>query len=198
MAEGLFITVEGIDGAGKTTAVEAINEHYKRVVRTQEPSSEWTGPIVRDCISNDTEQIHPFVTFYAFMMDRVQHIENTIKPGVEDGMIVVSDRYADSTLAYQPVALNSHLQRPQRYMESTMRPWNYEPDLTIYLDIPVETAVERVDGTEEYETGEFLAQVRENYERLARRFDDRYVQVDGTQMKEQVRQDVLNIVEEYT
>lgn len=193
--DGLFVTVEGIDGAGKTTACDAITGNWKRSIRTQEPSDFWTGKQVRKAISNDTDT-HPFVTFYLFMADRVHHINERIEPAVDDGMLVVSDRYADSTLAYQPVALNDHVRFPQQYMERVMEPWNYEPDLTIYIDIDVETAMERVAGDEEYEKAEFLQKVKSNYEDLNTRFSDRYVVVDGTQSKEEVREEVVSIIED--
>lgn len=194
--DGFFVTVEGIDGAGKTTVVEAINEHYKRVLRTQEPSELWTGKQVRKAISNDTDT-HPFVTYYLFMADRVEHIEREIKPAIDDGMFVVSDRYADSTLAYQPVALKDHIRFPQMYMERVMRPWNYEPDLTIYIDIPVDVAIQRVAGDEEYEKEDFLREVKSNYEDLAVRFSDRFVTVDGTQTKEEMREEALEIIQSH-
>lgn len=196
MTDGTFITVEGIDGAGKTTVVDAINQEYKRVLRTQEPSELWTGKQVRRAISND-EDTPPLATFYLFMADRVHHIEEEIKPAIDDGMLVVSDRYADSTLAYQPVALADHVILPQQFMEATMKPWNYDPDLTIYIDIPVEVAIQRVEGDEEYEKVDFLRKVKSNYEDLSVRFSNRYRIVDGTQSKKEVRKNVLDIVQNY-
>lgn len=192
MTDGLFVTVEGIDGAGKTTAVDAIQEEFADVVRTQEPSELWTGKQVRRAISNDTDDVHPFATFYLFMADRVHHIDKEIRPAVEEGKIVVSDRYADSTLAYQPVALSEHLSQPQYYMEAVMEPWNYQPDLTLFIDIDVDTALGRMDGTEEYEKRDFLEGVHENYQELARRFSDRYVVIDGEQSKEAVAEQVID------
>ena len=194
--EGLFVTIEGIDGAGKTTVVEAIQGNWKASVRTQEPSELWTGKQVRRAISNDTD-VHPLTTFYLFMADRVHHIEEEIKPALDNGMLVVSDRYADSTLAYQPVALNDHIRFPQQYMEQTMEPWNFEPDLTLYIDIPVDVAIERTVGDEEYENVEFLEQVKENYDDLAKRFSHRFVRIDGNQSKERVREDCLTAIENH-
>lgn len=195
MSEGTFITIEGIDGAGKTTAIEAIEESYKSVVRTQEPSDLWTGKQVRRAISNANDDVHPITTFFLFMADRNYHINERIQPALDDGMLVVSDRYADSTLAYQPVALEEFIDRPQPYMEAVMEPWNLTPDLTIYIDISVETAIERSVGDEEYENEEFLRGVKENYEALVERFSDRVVLVDGEQRRERVQEDVLEIVE---
>lgn len=191
---GLFVTVEGIDGAGKTTVVDAIDEEYKRVVRTQEPSELWTGKQVRRAINNETDEVHPFATFFLFMADRVHHIQKEIEPSIEDDMIVVSDRYSDSTLAYQPVALQDHLQHPRQYMEQVMHPWNLEPDLTLYIDVDIDTAINRMDGTEEYEKREFLQQVKSNYEDLVNYFSHRYVVIDGEQSKEEVRREALEVI----
>lgn len=190
---GVFVTVEGIDGAGKTTAIDAIEEDFKSVVRTQEPSDLWTGKQVRRAISNENDT-HPLTTFFLFMADRTYHINERIADSLEDDMVVVSDRYADSTLAYQPVALEDHIEDPRKYMESVMEPWNLEPDLTIYIDISLDTAIERSVGDEEYENREFLRNVKSNYEALRERFDHRYVTVDGEQSKEEVRAEVLELV----
>jgi len=140
--------------------------------------------------------------FYLFMADRVKHIEQRVRPVDEDGGLVVSGRYADSTRVYQPVALVNagvfdNQWEAKNFIEHTMRPWNYEPDLTIYIDIPVELAMKRVAGDEEYEKKEFLEQVKENYEELCDRFSHRYVRVDGTQSKEEVKEEVLDIINDH-
>lgn len=195
--DGLFVTIEGIDGAGKTTGVEAINQEWKRVANTQEPSELWTGKQVRRALSNDTEDVDPLATFYLFMADRVHHIRTEVEPALEDGMLVISDRYADSTRAYQPHALRDSVDEPSRFLESAMEPWNFEPDLTIYLDISPQTALERMDGTEIYEKEDFLTEVHSNYERIGTRFSHRWSVVDGEQSKEDVRQEVVDIVSEH-
>ena len=196
MSDGVFVTIEGIDGAGKTTAADAIEEEFKSVVRTQEPSDLWTGKQVRRAISNESDT-HPLTTFFLFMADRAYHINERIDAALNDGMVVVSDRYSDSTLAYQPVALEDHLQYPQRYMEAVMEPWNLEPDVTIFLEVSVDTAIERVAGNEEYENPEFIRDVKTNYEQLRTRFSNRYATVDAEQSPEAVCEDVLAIVREH-
>lgn len=194
--EGFLLTVEGIDGSGKSTLVGAIDEHYNGwTVQTAEPSTLWTGQQVRRAIANDTEDVHPLVTFYLFMADRVNHIETRIKPALEDGHLVVSDRYADSTMAYQPVALADHLEHPQEHMGYVMEEWALEPDLTVYVDISVDTALERMDGTEEYEQREFLERVRSNYLDIVDRDENRIVVVDGEQPPEAVAADTLEELE---
>jgi dTMP kinase len=151
---------------------------------------------VRRAISNESET-HPLTTFFLFMADRVYHINERIDDALADDMVVVSDRYSDSTLAYQPVALEDHITYPQKYMEDVMEPWNLEPDLTIYLDVSVDTAIERSVGDEEYENREFLREVKSNYDQLRERFDHRYVTLDAEKPKQHVQREVLQIIESY-
>lgn len=193
--DGTFVSLEGIDGSGKTSVVQAIRETHKSCISTQEPSDLWTGQQVRKAIANDTDDVHPVTTFFLFMADRNHHINERIQNGLDDGMLVVSDRYSDSTLAYQPEALKDHISYPQQWMERCMEPWNIEPDLTIYLDISVDTAMERLDGDEEYEKREFLEGVKSNYDDLAKRFEDRYIVMNAEKSKDQVQKEVLQVLE---
>jgi len=193
MQEGTFITVEGIDGAGKTLAVKAIREEFDAVT-TQEPSEFWTGKQVRKARRNETPA---FTDFFLFMADRHYHIEEKIKPALRDGELVVSDRFYDSTLAYQPVQLQDELEYPQQWMERVMEPWNLEPDLTIYLDVPIGTAMDRLDGDEKYENIDMLERVSSKYEELRDQFVHRYTIVDATQSKKEVQEEVLGIVRDH-
>ena len=186
----MFITIEGIDGAGKSTVVEALSERFDAVT-TCEPSEHWTGPVVRRGLSDD--ETAPLTDFFLFMADRVNHIENTIRPALEAGETVISDRYADSTLAYQSHALREQCKAPERYMESLMEPWNLEPDLTLYINISVDTALERCDQGDKYENREFIQAAKDNYDRLVRP-KNRVVTIDGEQPPEKVVEDCLRVV----
>lgn len=193
----MFVTIEGLDGSGKSTVIESIKKRYPDAVITAEPSELWTGKQVRRCLSD--ESIDPLTDFYFFMGDRVHHIQNEVRPAVEQGKLVVSDRYADSTRAYQSVGLaqSDHFYEQsdaELFIEQVMGPWNYEPDLTIYIDISVDTAIERSSGDEKYENREFLEQVNENYERLVDEYD-RIVRVDGEQSKEAVASSALGKID---
>ena len=196
--EGNFITVEGIDGSGKTTVVEALEEEFSDVHRTAEPSELWTGKQVRRAISNDGDA-DPLTTFYLFMADRVHHIEREVKPAVEDGQIVLSDRYADSTRVYQPLALADHVENPDEFIQQTMEPWDYEPDLTIYIELPPGIAIGRVEGNEKYEKIDFIEEVKENYEELlnSEEHGNRFVRIDGDQSKQEVAQDAVDVVRSF-
>lgn len=185
----MFISCEGLDGSGKTTVIEAIKEEYPNAVTTAEPSELWTGGVVRRCLKDDA--VDPLTDFYFFMGDRVQHIQDEVRPADEAGKLVISDRYADSTRAYQPVGLgqSEHFDSQTTakiFIEQTMAPWNYEPDLTIYLDISVDTAIERSAGDEKYEKREFLEEVKQNYDALVEAERERFVVIDGEQSKDEV------------
>lgn len=192
-----LISCEGIDGSGKDTVATAIGEKYPDATITSEPTDMWTGRKLRDVLSD--ERHPPLMDFYMFLVDRANHIENVIRPLDEAGQLVVSNRYADSTRAYQPVALvESGVFESQwlakDFIEKAMRPLLYEPDLTIYLDISVETALDRADCDEKYETRETLQRVRANYEALAET-KDRIVRVNAEREKEAVCDDVLHHID---
>lgn len=191
---GMFITIEGIDGAGKSTVVEALAEEFDAVV-TKEPSRHWTGEQVYRALSDDESP--PLTDFFLFMADRVHHIEKTILPALEDGRVVISDRYADSTRAYQREQLQgevSHSHRHVReYIEEVMEPWNLEPDLVLYIDISVDTSMERCDQGDKYETRENIEMVLHNYHEA---FLDRdnVISIDGEQDRDKVIQDCIDVV----
>lgn len=192
-----FVTIEGLDGAGKDTALDAIESEWPEVMITSEPSDFDTGTIVRSRLGE--ENSNPVEDFYLFMADRVHHIEERVRPVDEDGGLVVSGRYADSTRAYQPVAMVDDgifesQWEAKNFIEHTMRPWNYEPDLTLYLDVSVDTALSRSAGDEKYEQRQFLEHVYENYVALASKYENRYVVIDAEQPQEEVRNRVVEEV----
>lgn len=185
----MFVSLEGMDGSGKSTVLDAITDEYPNVVTTREPSDLKYGQMVRERLSDESS--NGLIDFYLFMCDRINHIEERVKPGVEQGRLVVSDRYADSTRAYQPVALTGEDKYFQSeweakyFIEQSMEPWNYKPDLTLYIDISVDAAIERAAGDEKYEKREFLTKVSDNYKALCES-KERIVRIDGERPKEEV------------
>jgi len=193
-----LISAEGIDGSGKSTVVDAIVDQYPDAVATSEPSDLWTGKQVRRCLTD--ENIDPLVSFYLFMADRVNHIEEVVRPMDESEKLVVSDRYVDSTRAYQPVSFQNSGHFPSQsaaniFIEETMGAWEYKPDLTIYIDVSVDTAMNRCDGEDKYENREFLTDVKRNYELIASAEPERFVTIDGEQSEEEVAQDALSALD---
>lgn len=191
---GVFIAVEGIDGSGTTSAVEAIAEEYPDVLDTAEPAEQhWTGEAARRAINDD--DTHPMTDLMFFLGDRGYHIENTIQPALDDGTSVISDRYLLSTIAYQQENLRGIVSEPVGFICRAMAGWVPDPDFTILLDLPVEVAQGRTSDDDKYEVSEFQMKVRQNYLRHADQQMNTVV-VDASQPESDVQDDVLAIVEE--
>jgi dTMP kinase len=182
-----FCTVEGIDGSGKSTVIESIQQELEEVnvptKTTHEPSPNWTGPVVRQAIDDD--ETHPMTDLHFFVGDRAYHIKHSIVPALQQGKVVISDRYSDSTRAYQQENIAGFVSEPRSHIEEMLGSWHLEPDLTLLLDVPAEEGVERASDDDKYEVPEFLKSVRNNYLELADEFD-RIITIDATQPEERV------------
>jgi len=182
-----FCTVEGIDGAGKSTVIESIQQELEDVnvptKTTREPSPNWTGPVVRQAIDDD--ETHPMTDLHFFVGDRAYHIKHSVAPALQQGKVVISDRYSDSTRAYQQENIAGFVSEPRSHIEEMLGSWHLEPDLTLLLDLPAEEGVERASDDDKYEVPEFLKSVRNNYLELADEFD-RIITIDATQPEERV------------
>jgi len=197
----LFVSVEGLDGAGTTTLVQGIAERRPEYVTTAEPTGTPLGKQIR---SNLRDTSDPVLDLLLFVADRREHLVEEIEPALESGSTVVTDRYVDSTRAYQPISLVeetaddvffSELQA-KNYIEWLHGYWHREPDLTLYIDVPVDTALDRSSLDEKYENKQFLAQARQNYHALAE-FKDRIVTIDGTQSAEAVLDESLDVIDSH-
>lgn len=191
----MFVTVEGIDGSGKTVVSEAIADEYNATL-TQEPSDLWTGDALRHSLTDASTD--PLTDLYLFLGDRVQHIEETIEPALHNNEFVVCDRYADSTRAYQSVALkeagyfDESVMVSKIFIEQNMAPWIIEPDKTIYLDVSVDTALDRLGDNDKYNEREFLREVKQNYDELAANEPERFIVVDSEQSKNAVIREAIS------
>lgn len=216
---GKLINTEGIDGSGKTTAIDGLKlwsqRHYDGdIVFTKEPTRFRTGKWTYEVLTEpDTP---PLMDFFAFCMDRRRHME-WIDWQLSNGKTVITDRYADSTRAYQThriaKATDMSMEETREWMETVFDPfrhpsiggetreatpngWNYEPDFTIYLDIPVDMALERAIGTDKYEEREQLAAAKDEYEYM---YDTRenIITIDGTRQADVVRHRVVTAVDAF-
>ncbi|PKK86479.1 MAG: dTMP kinase [Thermoplasmata archaeon HGW-Thermoplasmata-1] len=163
---GLFVTFDGIDGSGKSTAIKKVaRELVKRgydVLLTREPTDSWLGDAVNRAIR---EQADPFVIAFAFMADRALHVNRIVK-WLEEGKIVLCDRYVDSTYAYQAAHMEGFMEKPIEWLKAMHEPFALCPDITLLFDISPEDALARVQGREElimFEKVEFLSKVGQNY-----------------------------------
>lgn len=192
----MYVTIEGLDGSGKTTVAQSLEKRFAGTLLTQEPCGElWTGEAVRTALGSDTG---PVTDLFLFMADRAEHLHSVVEPALEEGRLVVSDRSADSTYAYQSHRINESGAEPEggpwAWFDQMYEPWDVEPDLTLYLDISVDTALERCDREEKYENREFLKHVKRNYTTLRGKHADRYVVIDGEQGPEEVARDAADAV----
>ncbi|WP_254766971.1 dTMP kinase [Salinilacihabitans rarus] len=185
----MLVTLEGLDGSGKTTVWEALHDVYPDATFTREPTTSWYGEAVSRSIADDDAD--PLAELFLYTADHADHLSRVIEPALERGDLVISDRYSDSRYAYQGASLDGELTRPMEYVIGVHRAFSIDPDLTIYLDVDPETAAARAGATNKFERAGYLARVRDNYERLVENDPGRFVRVDATLPPE----DVLDRVE---
>ncbi len=190
----MLVTLEGLDGSGKTTVWEGLGDSYPDAVRTREPTSSWYGDAVYRSIEDDDAD--PLAELFLYTADHADHLARVVRPALSDGKLVISDRYSDSRYAYQGATLaESDLDDPVAYVQSIHEPFSRTPDLTFYLDIDAETAAERSGKTNKFEQAAYLNAVRDNYERLVDADPERFVRVDASQPPEAVRETVTTRLE---
>ena len=178
-----FVTFEGIDGSGKSTISKGVYEKLKKegydVILTFEPTDTELGRIVKKCIE---ENYDPVVTTFAFIADRIQHVRE-IKKWVKDNKIVLCDRYADSTYAYQAVQLEDIIENPIKWLKELHDRFIIKPELTFLCVLDVDKALGRIKNREKlvsFERKEFLEKVQKNYLRLASLERERFVMIDAS------------------
>jgi len=192
--KGLYICIEGLDGSGKTTHAHRLVRNLQKMgydaVYTTEPSRGELGKFIRSSILQGKKRVPRVVEAVLFAADRVEHMERDVKPALEKGKIVVSDRCVYSSLAYQGAAgLNlSWIEEINR----TALP----PDLTIYIDVPPEVVVKRIlrkkSVMERLETQRKVQKIYMKYVD-----DGKLVPVDGHREKLEVEQSILKLVLEF-
>ncbi len=188
----MFITIEGIDGCGKSTQASILKEkiamHYDTgVILTGEPGSTPVGSIVREVLLNkDMESVTEFLLFAA---DRNEHIKSLIRQEINKGIIVISDRFLDSSVAYQGFGRGVSLDFIN-YVHNFITQ-GLKPDLTFIIDIDPEVGLKRIKKTDRIENGglEFLKRVRNGYLELSKK-EKRFVLIDGNNTIDRVSENV--------
>lgn len=197
---GKFLTVEGIDGAGKSTHIGYISEFLtargKRVVASREPGGTPLGEKLRDLLLH--EKMHLETEALLMFASRREHIAQVIEPNLAAGAWVLSDRFSDASFAYQSGGRGLDRLKMEA-LEAWVHP-HLQPDLTLLFDVPLEVARERLDATRtldkfEREQGEFFARCRAEYLRRAAQFPGRFVVVDSTRSIEATRQTIAGALE---
>jgi dTMP kinase len=199
----MFITIEGPDGSGKTTQVpllaEAIREAGYDLVVTREPGGTEIGDQVRQVIMDlQNKQMKPTTEILLFQASRAQLVRELILPSLKAGKVVLCDRYADSTLAYQGYGHQTDLEDLTRIVEFATG--GLKPDLTLYIDIDAGQGLQRRSGPDDewnrlddYELA-FHQRVREGYHKMIADEPERWVVIDGGRTVEEVQEDLRRVV----
>jgi dTMP kinase len=190
-SRGAFICIEGLDGSGKTTQAKILVKNLRRkgfdAVYTTEPSVGKVGKLIRSFVLDRKERVPAALEALLFAADRVDHMENVIKPLLKQGRVVVCDRYVYSTLAYQGAA-----GLDLKWIELVNR-FALKPDLALLVDVPSDVVVQRLKRKKTVmETKRNQEKVREVYLKLAT--DKQLTLIDGDRHVRQVADDVLKAV----
>ncbi|WP_314103451.1 dTMP kinase [uncultured Frigoribacterium sp.] len=185
---GLFITLEGGDGSGKTTQAalleEWLGEQGRRVVRTREPGGTDLGLELRQIVLHRRGHIAPRAEALLYAADRAHHVETLVRPALDRGEVVLQDRYVDSSVAYQ--GAGRVLGGDEVRELSVWATGGLTPDLTVLLDLDPQVGRSRLDAAEkswdrlESEAAAFHGRVRDAYLAIARAEPARFLVVDAT------------------
>lgn len=198
----LFITLEGPEGSGKTShiphLVEYLREKRYTVFSTREPGGTPIGEQIRDVIHDlKNQEMHPRTETLLYQAARAQIVEQVIKPRLADGEIVISDRYYDSTIAYQGYGHQQDLEQVRALVKYATG--GLVPDLTVLLDLDVEEGLKRKKKDNEWNrldayTVEFHQRVRKGYHEMVEAEQNRWVVVDASQKWESVQEELRKVI----
>jgi dTMP kinase len=200
-----FITFEGIEGCGKTTQIGLLTSYLKRIQRpfllTREPGGTEVGERIRRILlSSENAGIEPMAELFLYAAARIQHFHQVISPSLHEGNVVLCDRFADATLAYQGYGRGLDLAWIEKIHARTVE--NVMPDLTFLLDVLVEEGLRRAlkrmekhtdkEDRFEREALDFHQRVRDGYLALARREPERIIVLDGMKDEETIHHEIVS------
>lgn len=191
---GLFITIEGGDGSGKSTQIKLLSKSLYQTphLTTFEPGSTEFGVILRNLIQHDKVNLNSKTEALLFAADRSYHVDNVIRPALQRGETVITDRYIDSSLAYQGGGREIPINEIEKL--SLWATNNLIPDITIFLDISEENSLARIkESKDKIENAgvEFHKNVLKTYKKLSEQYDERFIIVDAEQSIEKVHQEII-------
>ena len=188
MSRGIFITMEGPDGSGKSTQISRLKEYLEKegynVLITREPGGTVISEAIREIILNkDFTEMSPVTEMMLYASARAQLIAEVVGPAIDSGTAVISDRFVDSSLVYQGMARGLGVDTV--YEINKVAIGDYMPDVTFMLDLPAEVGISRKKDQKELDrmemqSIEFHKKVAEGYRKLAESFPDRIKTIDAT------------------
>jgi dTMP kinase len=199
MAAGKFITLEGVDGAGKSTHIPTIahllRARGKEVLVTREPGGTPLGEKLRELLLH--HPMHAETETLLMFAARREHLEAVIKPALERGVYVISDRFTDASFAYQSGGrgvAKSRVQQLENWVQGA-----FQPHLTLLFDVPVSISTQRLSGARdpdrfERENGEFFQRIREAYLQRAAQFPERFRIIDSGRLLNEIQVELEKIV----
>ena len=198
----MFITLEGPEGSGKSTQIKRLAKRLESmgfpVITTREPGGTPIGDQIRQVLVRmENKELHPRTEILLFLAARAQLVEQLIKPALQDGKIILCDRYGDSTLAYQGYGHGLDLEKLRQMLDFATD--HLKPDLTILLDLDVKTGLMRKKAEDEWNRLDayealFHERVREGYLQLAWEEPERWRIVDASQTIDAVQEDLFQII----
>ncbi len=199
MNRGFFITFEGCEGSGKTTQAEYLFSHLQDsgydCILTHEPGGTALSEKIRDILLHASHTtMTPLTELFLYLASRAQHTEEVILPALTRGKIVISDRYADSSLAYQGIARELSTELVQELNGVATK--KTTPDLTFLIDIEPSMGLDRLEGKDRIENEEvsFHARVRNAYLTIATAAHERVHIINGNRKKKEIFSEILKIV----
>ena len=197
-----FITLDGIDGAGKTTQLNVIRDWFAAqalpVLFTREPGGTPLGEALRALLLSPATQVSLHTETLLMFAARRQHLDDVILPALARGVSVVSDRFTDATFAYQGGGRglpDAEIEALENWVQGSLK-----PDLTILLDVPLEVSLQRIERSREKdrferEAADFFTRVRSAYLRRAAAAPERYAVVDSNRDKAVVRAEIEQVLD---
>lgn len=206
MPTGLFITLEGVEGSGKTTQAailgDTLRREGRRITVTHEPGGTRAGEAIRSIFLDPAVSLDVAAELLLVLADRAQHVREKLRPAIAAGEIVISDRYSDSTTAYQGYGRGFDLKLLADL--NRLASDSVKPDLTLVLDVQIETGLERTRarvkgatrGPDRFEgqAMDFHSRVRQGFLEIAHAEPDRVKVIDATRPLEVVQSEILNAV----
>jgi len=203
MSEAKFITLEGVDGAGKSSHLDFIKLYFEskslEYIVTREPGGTDTGEKIRELLLND--EMSPIAESLLMFAARYEHLSLVIQPNLRSGVTVISDRFTDASFAYQSGGRGVASSVIEQL--KTITHGDLEPDLTLLFDLPVEVSIERLNNTRvldrfEKQDYEFHQRVRDMYLKIANENKDRFYIIDSTKNINDINDEIKKILDIFT
>ena len=199
----MFITFEGIEGSGKSTQAILLEEHLSakglKVNLTREPGWGKLGELIRNVLLDDREiTLDPFAELCLFCTDRVNHVKEYIKPKLDNGEIVICDRYHDSTLVYQGIGRDNERDLvAAMVMKSCL---GVIPDITFLLDLPVDCGLQRIQARKnktkfDSESVAFHKRVRDGFLQLCKHQPQRIKLINADRQVEVIAEEIKSVID---